>query len=109
MKLEDINNKKPFTVPDGYFENLDSNIMNMLPKKPVAQKRRTMTLTSALRYTSYAAAVVVIFFLGTTLLTSNSTATANNEDYYNNEYIDEVLSNYPIDDYTFYCYITDNN
>ncbi len=111
MKLEDIKNKKPLTVPDGYFENLDSNIMRMLPQKPVAtpQKRRTVNLTGYLRYTSYAAATLLIFFIGSTLFKSHNSNIANNEEYYTGEYIDEMLTSYPIDDYTFYCYVTENN
>lgn len=111
MKLEDIKNKHPFTVPDGYFESLDSNIMRQLPKKPAAtqQKHRTVNLTGYLRYTSYAAAILLAFFIGSTLLKSSDTTIANNEEYFTGEYIDEMLTSYPIDDYTFYCYVTGNN
>ena len=31
------------------------------------------------------------------------------EEYYDKEYIENILVNYPIDDYTFYCYLTDTD
>jgi hypothetical protein len=33
--LENINKKNPFTVPEGYFENLTTRIMDTLPEKNI--------------------------------------------------------------------------
>ena len=114
MKLDDYKNRNPFKVPEGYFDNLASNIVQQLPKEPCEQKKRkTISLTRHLRHIGYAATIAVILFLGATAIvktTGESTnIAASNNEYYNNEYIDELLENYTFDDYTFYCYITDNN
>ena len=113
MKLENHKNKRPFTVPEGYFDNLEGNIMKMLPRTTAApqKKARIVNLAGRLRHIGYAATIAVIFSLGSYLFLRNngSTETAATDEYYSNEYIDEVLNNYPIDDYTFYCYVTGNN
>lgn len=112
MKIEDFKNRQPFSVPENYFEQFGSNMINILPKEHAAKekKSRTTALPRIARYISYAAMIVVAFVIGTTLIintTNNSNNTAN-EEYYEGEYIDEMLNNYPIDDYTFYCYLTGN-
>ena len=37
--LESINKKNPFTVPEGYFDNLTNQIMVLLPEKQEVKKR----------------------------------------------------------------------
>lgn len=110
MKIEDFKNRQPFTVPESYFEQFGSNMMNLLQKKGVKEnKSHTITLPRIARYISYAAIFVVMFFIGSALFTnSNTPDTITAEEYYEGEYIDEMLNNYPIDDYTFYCYLTGN-
>ena len=52
----------------------------------------------------------MLFAIGHTLYTLNEKANhATAEEHYEGEYIDEMLNNYPIDDYTFYCYLTGND
>lgn len=112
MKQDNSKNRCPFTVPEGYFDNLEGNIMNMLPRTAHApqKKARTLTFTKRLQHIAYAATIAAVFFLGSYILfTSNSKSeTVATDDYYSNEYIDEMLNSYPIDDYTFYCYVTEN-
>lgn len=111
MKLENHKNKQPFTVPEGYFDNLEGNIMKMLPHSAVAtpqKKARTIGFAKYLRHIGYAATIAVIFSLGSYMFLKSNGEPATADEYYSNEYIDEVLNNYPIDDYTFYCYVTEN-
>ncbi|MBQ8542083.1 MAG: hypothetical protein IJ436_01235 [Bacteroidaceae bacterium] len=109
MKIEDFKNRQPFTVPENYFEQFNDNIMNMLPKAAVTEqkKHRTIALPRITRYISYAAMLAVVFIIGHALYTKHDTSNqATAEEHYEGEYIDEMLNNYPIDDYTFYCYLT---
>lgn len=111
MKLEDFKNRQQFTVPENYFEQFAGNMMNMLPKEGAKEtKSRTIALPRIARYISYAAIFVVMFAIGATLLINNNTPEyLATEEYYEGEYIDEMLNNYTIDDYTFYCYLTGND
>lgn len=110
MKLEDYKGRQPFTVPDNYFEQFNSNMINMLHNEPAKKenKKRIIALPTVARYIGYAAAVVITLAIGTTLLTKNeqNNEYISSEEYIEGEYIDEILNNYPIDDYTFYCYLT---
>ena len=107
--------KNIFTTPDGYFEQLQrdialatvesSNTGNAAPKQ---SKRRTLYLTWG-RIAGYAAAVamVAIVALNTGRFGNTIESIQANED--GNELIEELFDNYPIDDYTFYCYLTESN
>ena len=111
MKIEDFKNRQPFTVPENYFEQFTGNMMNMLPKEggKEQKKHRTIALPRIARYISYAAIFIMVFAIGHTLYKiNNNTNHATAEEHYEGEYIDEMLNNYPIDDYTFYCYLTGN-
>lgn len=115
MELEDYNKKDSFTTPDGYFEELNNRIMSATchKSKPKTEKRMFT------RIMSYAAMVAVAFMVATGYIYNragnNETATANvaepNEALYDTEFIESMLEEYPIDEYTFYCYMTntDNN
>lgn len=107
MKIEDFKNREPFTVPEGYFDTLAQRVTKKLP----AEKKSTRTIlpTRWGQYIGYAATVAIAAVIGATLLLGNAdnTATAaGGDEFYDAEYIDEVLNNYPIDDYTFFCCIT---
>lgn len=112
MNIEEFKKKEPFTVPDNYFEQFADNMMNMLPKEHVKEqkKHRTIALPRIARYISYAAMLIMVFAIGYTLYNTNQTTqNITAEEHYEGEYIDEILNNYPIDDYTFYCYLTGND
>ncbi len=111
MNIEEYKNKNRFTVPQGYFDNLHERIMTTIPRdKKQPSKRKKSVMLGRISGWSYAAAITLIFFIGGAIFQANNNtqqATANNE--YDNELIEEVLTNYPIDDYTFYCYLTNND
>ena len=118
--MEERENKKKnsFTVPEGYFGQLNRDILDATSEKrtdtTVVRKRYRLGRFS--RFAGIAAAITIVFVLAGNLFTNsgttaavanaNSTASAVYDDI-DNEMIDNLLSNYPIDEYTFYCYLTD--
>ncbi|MBO7247850.1 MAG: hypothetical protein J6V02_05850 [Bacteroidaceae bacterium] len=120
MKNEDnilsrCGNRVPFTVPEGYFENLTENIMAALPEQTVQKEQpRIITPWARIRPYMYAAAA----FLGVLFLvrvasyetTDMDRSMAQTEDiYYSDEYIDEFLETVMVDDYTLYYSFIDFN
>ena len=61
---EQFGNKRPFKVPDGYFENLASQIMEKLPERDVkvAQKQKKPSVWRIYRYVAVAACLCAIMF-----------------------------------------------
>lgn len=109
MKFEDYKNSKPFKVPANYFEELNDNIIKMLPEKPLKKRTDKTIWNRAYAYIGYAAIFIIIFALGTTFLTNKMPNETIAEEYFETEDIDDILNNYPIDDYTFYCCLTGND
>ena len=109
------NKKKVFTVPDGYFEQLNRNIMKATAGNEVtAPRRKHFVLGKFARIAGYAACIAILLGVATTLFapgkkTGNNVTiiTANENSNSDNEYIDNIYDSYAIDDYTFYCYLTD--
>ena len=106
--------KEIFTTPDGYFEQLQRDIVQATVESSntgnatTQQSKRRPLYVMWGRIASYAAAVamVAIVALTTGRLTGNTIQdTQANED--SNDFIEELLDSYPIDDYTFYCYLTE--
>lgn len=89
-----MGNKNPFTVPEGYFEQLTGDIMNKIP----AQKEQKPALIKRLRPLLYAAACVCIAVFGTVIYQNldkhtNDTMESNfsqNVAVYNDTYMDEA-------------------
>ncbi|MCD7936930.1 MAG: hypothetical protein LUG98_08730 [Tannerellaceae bacterium] len=54
--LNELKNGNPFKVPDGYMENLTSQIMDQLPEKPVTEAKQ-ITLMDRMRPWMYMAAM----------------------------------------------------
>ena len=107
MRIEDFKKRQPFETPKGYFDEVESNIIKMLPTSPVqSTKVRTVRFNATSRFIAYAASLVIMFAIGATLLNSTDNSTAIADDAYASEYIDEILNSYTIDDYTFYCCLT---
>ena len=110
MRIEDFKTRQPFETPQGYFNEVESNIMKMLPTQPVQNtKVRTVHFNAIGRFVAYAASLVILFAIGATLLNNTYNTATIADDAYTSEYIDEILNNYPIDDYTFYCCLTGND
>lgn len=113
MEKERNIGKHTFTVPEGYFEKLNSEILNAtVERHPIRLQQKKHVSGFFGHFIGYAAAIALIFVVANTFMpnhnTNNSTVWA---DSYNaeNEYIDNVLNSYTIDDYTFYCYLTDSD
>ena len=87
--FEQVGKRMPYNVPDGFFEQLEQNVMvevtagNIATEKP-KQKARTMKMTFRILLT--AAAAVALFFVVTKNMPSNTTedSFANVELAYNN-------------------------
>ena len=114
MEKPENRKKELFAVPDGYFEQLNSKIMDATAgKQTVKPRRKSFVIGKFSRIVGYAAAVALVFGVTANLVapwhrTGNDTA-ANNNVYAENEYIDNILNSYTIDEYTFYCYLTDTD
>lgn len=54
--LDSFKGKNPFTVPDGYMEDLTANIMSQLPEKPQVEAKK-ISMMDRMRPWLYMAAV----------------------------------------------------
>ena len=113
MKEKDYRKKEPFTVPDGYFEQLNNKILDATTHRhKTTPRRKNIVIGRLSRITGYAAAVAILIGVTTGYLSQHGNAngdTAASENLYADEYIDNILNSYPIDEYTFYCYLTDTD
>ena len=122
MKEEDILLKKlgkenSFKVPEGYFENLTSEVMNKLPEKEkVVFKEEPVSTWTRLKPLLYMAAM----FVGAALFirvasTDHKPATADDvavtevdtEVVVSDEMIDVAVDRAMLDDYSLYVYLSD--
>ena len=122
MKEEDILLKKlgkedSFKVPDGYFENLTSEVMNKLPEKEkVVFKEEPVSTWTRLKPLLYMAAM----FVGAALIirvasTDHKPVTADDvavtevdtEVVVSDEMIDVAVDRAMLDDYSLYVYLSD--
>lgn len=122
MKEEDILLKKlgkenSFKVPDGYFENLTSEVMNKLPEKEkVVFKEESVSTWTRLKPLLYMAAM----FVGAALIirvasTDHKPVTADDvavtevdtEVVVSDEMIDVAVDRAMLDDYSLYVYLSD--
>ena len=102
--------RRPFTVPEGYFENLTQDIMSALPEQESVYST-TITVTPWMRIRPYlyaAAAFAGIFFCikaAMNISSRNSSADmaqTQETTIYSDEYIDSFLETAMINDYTLY-------
>ena len=99
MKEEDNILKKAgtgnaFHVPEGYFENLTSEIMNRLPEKErLAFEKKESTMWERVKPWVYMAAM----FVGAALIIREM------------EYINMAVDNSMLDDYSLYVYLADSD
>lgn len=126
MKEEDIKQKfgcgNPFTVPEGYFEQLTTNIMAQLPDSPQGAKKdvhKPMVRKWRIRLMSYAAAACVcgLMLFGVSSMMNrhhlNTSATASShpkmEQYTDSEeeYINEALDYAMVSNQEIALYLTD--
>lgn len=62
-KLEDFSRSNPFTVPDGYFEKLQADVMSRLPEEPQKTSAPAHRRYVLLSWKPIAAAAVVCAML----------------------------------------------
>lgn len=113
MKIEDFKDRQMFTTPEGYFGQLNNKILSATSNTgSTTAKRRPISIWA--RVSGYAAAIAILLVIAVKTTTGDTIteATAANQERYDeeildNEFIDNMLSSYPIDDYTFYCYLTE--
>ena len=112
-----LGKKNPFTVPEGYFEQLTAQVMECLPEKPQQQKKKTAVIKQ-LRPWLYAAACVCVGVFIAALAFNNDNeqvrkqmqmATAEQENvegyYYSDNYIDEEADYAMVDTQDIYAYL----
>ena len=116
-KIDEHQARRPFTVPEGYFDNLTQNIMASLPEQESIYST-TIKVTPWMRIRPYlyaAAAFAGIFFCIKAAVginsRNNASEVAQTEEttIYSDEYIDSFLETAMIDDYTLYYTLVDAN
>lgn len=116
MEENNHNIRNSFTTPEGYFERLNREIKASTCNKPDKKGSRFLVLPKAAGIIGYAAMFAVASFIiahmligdianGTDDLYGAATATY---DFNDSDFIDNMLASYPIDEYTFYSYLTED-
>lgn len=111
-----LGKENPFKVPEGYFENVIPEIMKQLPEIE-EQGQDEVTLWERVKPWVYMVAMFCgLMFSVRVMMMDNSAQTDNNivsvsmNDTLQNipdEYIDPILDQAMMDDYTLYMYLTD--
>lgn len=123
MKEEDILLKKlgmdnSFKVPDSYFENLTSEVMNKLPEKEnVVFKEEPVSTWTRLKPLLYMAAMFVGAALIIRVASSDRKSEAGKDvamtdietEVVSDEMMDMALDRVMLDDYSSYVYLSDAN
>ena len=117
MKEEDILLKKlgkenSFKVPEGYFENLTSEVMNKLPEKEkVTLKEEPVSTWTRLKPLLYMAAMFIGAALIIRVASTDHKSVAVTEvvdtEVISDEMIDVALDRAMLDDYSLYVYLSD--
>ena len=115
-KIDEREVRRPFTVPEGYFDNLTQNIMTSLPQQESIYSTK-IVVTPWMRIRPYlyaAAAFAGIFFCIKAAIGINSrnnveVAQTEETTIYSDEYIDSFLETAMIDDFTLYYTLVDAN
>lgn len=113
--LKKVGKENVFRVPDGYFENLTSEVMSRLPEKETpAIIKREPTKWERIKPWVYMTAMFVgaalIIRVASTERTPVNDRMAMDEpetEVVPDEYISTVLDNSMLDDYSLYVYLTD--
>lgn len=120
MKEEDEIKRKcgtgnPFNVPEGYFEDFTKQLMDQLPEQIIPSPIETkVTAWQRIKPWFYMAAMFCGLMFGFNYIIGNADSTnapvlSDNEIKapYPDEYIEAVIDNSMMDDYTIYCYLTE--
>ncbi|MCC8187677.1 MAG: hypothetical protein LIP08_09275 [Bacteroides sp.] len=121
MKEEDnvlrkVGTENAFKVPEGYFENLTTQVMDCLPEKEKpAFKQKTVTLWDKVKPWSYMAAMFVGAALIIRVASTDQTPMDDRMvseaelEMISDEYIHEAVNGSMLDDYSLYMYLSDAN
>lgn len=96
-RLDEIGNKKPFTVPEDYFAKFNADIMSKLPEKEVVVSKKITMWTKVKPYIYLAAMVLGLIFIVNIYVGKNS----------NPHFNDDYWSNVQITEEEFYQYLED--
>ncbi len=117
FKIDEHEPRRPFTVPEGYFENLSKDIIASLPERESIYST-SITVTPWMRIRPYlyaAAAFAGLFFcikaaVGISSRNDDARIAETEETtIYSDEYIDSFLETAMIDDYTLYYTFVESN
>ncbi len=120
MKEEDnifkkVGTENPFRVPEGYFENFTSEIMNRLPEKEkLAFEKQEPTMWERIKPWAYMAAMFAGAALIIRVASTNPVPAATDRMVADDtetemEYINMAVDNSMLDDYSLYVYLADSD
>lgn len=113
--LKKVGKENVFRVPDGYFENLTSEVMSRLPEKetpafikkePTKWERIKPWLYMTAMFVG-AALIIRVASAERTPATDQIAMDDTETEVVSDEYISTVLDNSMLDDYSLYVYLTD--
>jgi hypothetical protein len=124
MKLEDYKKKEPFCTPEGYFPDLNRRIAEATHKAPAKDSTgKRVRIGLIAKWTTVAAMFAIILTIAVNGFDTSGHSTANrtypiaqyifatnendHEEYYGYEYYEGLIDNYEVNDYTFYCCLTE--
>lgn len=111
-----IGKENPFKVPEGYFENIVPEIMKQLPETEV-QEEVEVTMWERVKPWVYMVAMFCGLMFGlrvmmndrpvSTSINAGDVSMTDSVQGIPDEYIDPILDQAMMDDYTLYMYLTD--
>lgn len=109
--LKRCGTENPFTVPEGYFERFTEQLMEQLPERE-AQPAPKLTLWTRVKPWVYMAAMFCGLMLSVRMFVGEKqspAAASETTDFTEvpDEYIDPIVNQTMMDDYTLYQYLTD--
>ena len=113
--LKKVGTENAFRVPEGYFENFTSELMNRLPEKEkLAFEQKEPTMWERVKPWAYMAAMFVGAALIIRVASSDRTPAATDrmaadETETEMEYINMAVDNSMLDDYSLYVYLADSD
>ena len=113
--LKKVGKENVFRVPDGYFENLTSEVMSRRPEKETpAIIKREPTKWERIKPWVYmtamfvgAALIIRVAYTERTPVNDRMAMDEPETEVVSDEYISTVLDNSMLDDYSLYVYLTD--
>ena len=111
-----IGKENPFKVPEGYFENIVPEIMKQLPEAE-AQESEEITMWERVKPWVYMVAMFCGLMFGLRVMmmdkpvskeiNADNVSMTDSVQGIPDEYIDPILDQAMMDDYTLYMYLTD--